>query len=339
MMMDPLEVLKQKLVLIKDRVRGVLHGHANGVYLYGRPGTSKTHTVQTMLQELNVPHVPHNGHITPGGLFALLRDNPESIIVLDDVSCIFKEPLTLQYLLAALGTPPDGSRTRLVCQGTARGHQVARFSGGIIVITNLPLADHRSEVLAALKDRVHTVAYEPSDEEMAAFILEIASGSPRGVLKDNALMVAQFLLQECKTAGVRSSMRLFLDRALTDFQQWAAGRSQCHWQDLIRSSVQEEVTSPQHPLQDVSRKERLESERRLVLSICQEFPKAADRLKVWKEKTGGSKSPFYRHFQELKKQGLLDGGSGSVPDDAIITPPIPTSTRKRTGRPMGLILS
>jgi hypothetical protein len=304
---QPLQELHDQLVLIKDRVRGVVHGHANGMYLHGRPGTSKTHSVRTTLEQLNVPSVSHSGHLTPVGLFGLLRENPQSILVLDDVSSILSQPVALQILLASLGSPPDGSRTRTVRYKSAKGDEVVRFLGGIIVITNLPLADHDNAVLGALRDRVHVIGYEPTDEQIEAFIYELAESSPRGIPADEALTVARYLVSECRNCGVRPSVRLFMDKALPDYRQWAEQKSQSHWQDLVRSSLQEEAVARVHPLQDVSRSERTESERRLIVSLYEEMKDAKEMVQEWKERTGKGKSAFYRRLNELKARGDVRG--------------------------------
>ncbi len=55
--------LMEKLKVVKDRVRGVVWGESNGMYLYGRPGTSKTHTVCSTLDTLAVNFTYNNGHL------------------------------------------------------------------------------------------------------------------------------------------------------------------------------------------------------------------------------------------------------------------------------------
>ena len=42
--------LHRKQSLIRDRIRGVVHQQANGVYLHGRAGVSKTYLVRTTLK-------------------------------------------------------------------------------------------------------------------------------------------------------------------------------------------------------------------------------------------------------------------------------------------------
>ena len=84
-MQDPLTELQQRQAVIRDRVRGVARRHYAGFYLHGRPGTSKTHTVKTTLDDLDIPYEYHLGHLTPMGLFDLLAQQHDRILVLDDV--------------------------------------------------------------------------------------------------------------------------------------------------------------------------------------------------------------------------------------------------------------
>lgn len=303
--MSVLEGLHRQKSLIRDRIRAVVHQVANGVYLYGRPGSSKTYLVRTTLDALGSRHAYSNGHLTPVGLFDLIEENPQSVIVLDDVSAIFGQPQALQILLAALGTPHDGSRTRTVRYKTANGDRTVLFEGSIIAISNLQLAGHSNEVLAALRDRVHVMAFEPTDEEMEAGIYEIAGAAPRGVPTREAIEVAIFLLEQCRLLGVRPSIRLFIDKALSDYRLWQSGNSESHWQDLVRSSLLELVVPQQRELRDLTRKDQIASERSLVLELHSTYPSSEDQLTAWRERTGKSKSAFYRRRQELQSEGRL----------------------------------
>jgi len=298
---SPLQSLRNRQALIRDRIRAVVYGHANGVYLFGRPGISKTYSVLTFLETLGERFEHVTGHVTSIGLFEALERNPDSVIVLDDVSDLFSKPPSLQFLLAALGSPPDGSRTRVVKYKRANDERVVHFSGGIIAMSNLQLEGHRNQVLAALQDRVHLMSYEPTDAEIEAEIFHIASTAPRTVASVDATLVAQFLLELCRESGVRPSIRLYMDKALDTFQQWQQGRSESDWRDLVRSSVQQMVIAQQHPLRDISRKEQIAGERRLVEELCEMFPGRHERVAAWKARTGKSQAAFYRRFKELKE--------------------------------------
>lgn len=302
---SPLQSLRNRQSLIRDRIRAVVYGKANGVYLHGRPGVSKTYIVKTSLKELGQRFEYSCGHLTPIGLFELLEQNPDSVIVLDDVSVIFSQPQALQILLAALGSPPDGSRTRIVKYKRANVERVVHFSGGIIAISNLQLEGHSDQVLGALQDRVHLMSYEPTDAEIEAEIYHIASTAPRDVASVDATLVAQFLLEMCRESGVRPSIRLYMDKALPDFDLWQKGQSESDWRDLLRSSVQQMVIAQVHPLRNISRKEQIAGERRLVQELCAMFPGRLDRVGAWKARTGKSQAAFYRRFNELKQEGRL----------------------------------
>lgn len=298
--LSALSRLHSKHSLIRDRIRAVVRGAANGIYLHGRPGLSKTYLVRTTLEQLGQRHAYQNSHVTPIGLFELIESNPQSVIVLDDVSSIFTQPTALQILLAALGTPHDGSRTRVVRYKRADVDRRVNFEGGIIAISNLQLAGHTNQVLGALRDRVHVLSYEPTDEEVEANLFEIAGTAPRGVSSVDAVMVASFLLDTCRMAGVRPSIRLFMDKSLPDFALWKNGDSESHWHDLVRAGVEEAVIAPQHPLRDISRKEQVEADRRIVQDLCVEFPDKKRRIEVWKARTGKSTAAFYRRYRELR---------------------------------------
>ena len=70
---DHLKDLEQQHSLIRDRIRAVVHGNATGMYLHGRPGTSKTFLVETTLKGLAVGYVPHRGVITANGFLELIK--------------------------------------------------------------------------------------------------------------------------------------------------------------------------------------------------------------------------------------------------------------------------
>jgi len=52
---NPLAELQRRLAVVRARILAVTHHHANGFYLFGRAGTSKTHTIRTTLAEFGKP--------------------------------------------------------------------------------------------------------------------------------------------------------------------------------------------------------------------------------------------------------------------------------------------
>ena len=300
--------LNKQITVVKDRVRGVVHRMSNGLYLHGRPGTSKTHTVRSTLDLLAVNYTASSGHLTPIGLFDLLAENEDRIIVLDDVSAIFNAPIALQLLLTALGNPHDGSRKRLVKYKTAKETRVVRFDGGIICMSNLALEGHHHEVLAALRDRINVIHYEPSDDQIIALILKLADDGVGGTNTRDARMVATFLIDECKLREVRPSVRLFVDKAIKDFQLWNAGKCEAHWRDLVVSNLEQALVELQHEPRNLSRAEEIEAEQRIALDIYLNFSGRAERVAEWEQRTKKKQASLYRRFDELKKAGRLSAG-------------------------------
>ena len=207
---DHYAALMRQIKIVKDRVRGVVHRKSNGLYLYGRAGTSKTHTVCTTLDTLGVNYAYSNGHLTPIGLFELIAENRDRVIVMDDVTAIFNQPIAVQILLAALGNRHDDTGVRYVRHKTARGDRIVAFAGGIIGISNLSLSGQNNEVLRALNDRIFSINYDPSDDQIIALMMALARRGLRGVSPDECVMVCNFLLNAMRTREIpafHSSLR------------------------------------------------------------------------------------------------------------------------------------
>lgn len=280
---DPaLAELERRLAVVRDRVQGVARGHHTGFYLFGRPGVSKTYTVRTTLDRLGVPYAYHTGHLTPVGLFDLLEENADCVLVLDDVGQLLDQKVGLQILLAALGKQPETGGERVVRYRRQGKDATVRFSGGIVMVSNLEL--HDSPVLEALKSRVHVLRYDPTDEQVAALMRRIASkgwpaDAPR-VPAGQCLEVAEFLIAESRGLEVRLDLRLLLDKGLPDFLQWREGHAETNWKDLVLTSLEERLGELRHtPLpRPKSRGERLVEERRIVREIVAVHQSREERL-------------------------------------------------------------
>lgn len=300
---DPLETLRRREMTIRDRVRGVTHGESNGMYVHGRAGTSKTYTVRTTLEAEDVPHHVQNGHLTPRATFDVLRDHRGEIVVLDDVTSILESPIALQILLAALGSPHDGSRKRLVTYTTAKGDERFYFTGGVILLSNLDLAGHHGPVLSALRDRVHVLEYAPTYEEIVAKIRDIAAAGVRGVSANDAATVAEYVIDRCHAYQVCPSLRIFVDKAIGDYKLWKGGRTELHWQDLVSSTVQAAAVPPNHEPRDISRISTMDRERRVALDIIRSGFVGEAAIEQWTQRTGKVRDAYYRRRRELVKSG------------------------------------
>jgi hypothetical protein len=287
-----LQEIEAQLVMIRDRLRSVCEGYSTGFYLYGPPGISKTYTVKNFLDDNSIPFEHVKSHLSGSALFDAIEENPKGVLLLDDVSAIFKEPKAVQILLAALGSPPDGSRVRKVPYRTARGKRVVNFTGGIVAISNLGIDEHRNGVIAALKSRVTVQMLDPTPEQVEAKVFKIAMDGPAGVTAEDASMVAEFLMRECRMRGTRLTIRLFVDSALPDFRMWKDKRSEGHWEDLVRANVAGGFVPRRHAVREMPRSDETNADRRSVPTTFSRFPTPMERLRAWREQNARSKTTF-----------------------------------------------
>ncbi|QDU05926.1 hypothetical protein V6x_56700 [Gimesia chilikensis] len=283
-----LQSFQAKLTLIGDRVRSVAGLYHTGCYLVGRPGTSKSYTVKGQLNQIGVAWVYKNARMTPMGLFSFIAEHPDQILVLDDIGSLFKSEQALQILLSALDGDPQ--KARVVTYKSKDEDLRVQFTGGIIALSNFPL---RSDPLAkALGSRVVLVEHEPTDEEIAAYIHQLALKGADGLTVEECIEVSGFLITETRDADLRLDLRQY-DKAVRDYRQYKNGHSQTPWHDLVRTSLMRLATESNEP---ISKKEEIENQRQLVRQAIQQFP---DDTHAQLSATGLKKSTFYSRRKEV----------------------------------------
>lgn len=298
--------LNRRQGIFRDYVRAVAHQYATGLYLFGRPGTAKTHTVKAVMEkEIAEPYVYQRGHLTPMGLFDLIGERRDDVIVLDDLTAVLDSDVALQILLSALEHPAPGDRTRSrVVKYRRQGREErVSFRGGIICISNREL--HDDELLCAFKSRVHTLNYDPSDAQLGALMLSLAelgwphTGRPE-IAPEEARSVVHYLIGEMLRLGCRFDLRLFVNKALPDYQQWKDDETESDWRDLVTASIEEHLVAIRHADERPSRAERKQDEHSLVREILREHDTRDARVRVWIERTGKSERAFYRRLAEMQ---------------------------------------
>ena len=294
-----LEELNRRLDVVRSRVSSVARRYANGFYLFGRAGTSKTYTVRMTLDGLNKPYHYHSGHLTPMGLFELVEQQHDRTIVLDDVSELLGQKIALQILLAALGNQPTDTGVRIVKYRRMGRDQTVQFVGGIILISNLEI--HSAPLLDALRSRLHYLKYDPSDEQIEALMRDVAAkGWSQGRLTmtaDESLEVCEFLIGESKRLGVRLDMRLLVNKAFPDFVLHRRGHAKVHWRDLVITTLEAQLVELKHTPK--TRKDTKDEEHRLIQEIVAQFSDPKDQLAAWQEKTGKSYRALRRRVAEI----------------------------------------
>ncbi|MCI0458570.1 MAG: hypothetical protein L0Z62_16525 [Gemmataceae bacterium] len=301
-----LRELRRRQGIVRDYVRGVARQYATGLYLFGRPGTAKTHTVRAVLDDdLKQPYCYQRGHLTPVGLFELLGEHADEVIVLDDLGFVLKSDVALQVLLSALEHPTSRDRVRVV-KYKRQGHEErVYFRGGIICISNREL--HGDEMLDAFKSRVNVLNYDPSNAQLGALMLDIAArrwsaaGAVPDVRPEEALEVAHFVIGELLRLGCRFDLRLFVNKALPGYRQWKEGEAESDWRDLVTASIEEHLIAVRHAsATPATREDRKAEEHTLIRQLLKDHPTREARVRAWIELTGKSERAFYRRLAELE---------------------------------------
>jgi hypothetical protein len=292
--------LEQKLQLIRDRVQSVSDRYANGLYLWGEGGTSKSFTVQKMLGELRTPYKLTNTRLTAKGLFELLRDFPDLVHLLEDAESLLLDRHAASVLRSALWGQdgPDAYQERSVVWQIAGNREEVLFTGGIIVIANTPLEDLPE--IRALKTRITVLHYAPTTAEIVVMMKDIAArGHQHGkheLSPSECLEVAEEVIRRFQQLGRSPDIRLMIN-TFKDRLQWANGCSTTHWHDLLDSRLRERVapSSGRH-LSRAARKEQEQDIARRIMSLPPQ-----ERLQAWKNETGKSQPALYRRLNEVQQ--------------------------------------
>jgi hypothetical protein len=290
--------LRQKLQIIRDRVRGVAERYYSGVYVVGRPGTSRTYSVRKELNRCTKDWLYRNARMSAMGLFDLLAEYPHHVIVLDDIHSLFTDRQAIQILLPALDGEP--SKPRTVTYKTRHGNQRIMFHGGIIGVSNLPL---KSDPLGqALVSRVKMVEHEPSDEEIVAFMRFLTAKGWQDLSAAEHRMVVDFLISESQELNQRLDLR-HLAKARDDFRQWKHRKAKTDWHDLVRSSLLKPFVDTPTVL---TKREEILREMELVRELIKKYPGEPPRQF---EVSGLKKSTFYNR----RRQVLAEARGNTMP--------------------------
>jgi hypothetical protein len=227
------------------------------------------------------------------------------ITILDDLGSIFRSQIALQLLLAALEHPTTSDRSRRVVYKRQDHEECVNFRGDIICISNICL--HDEEMLAAFKSRVHTLDYNPTNAQLGAFMLELAErGWPPArptITPREAVEIARYLISELLRLGCRFDLRLFVDKALRDFEQVKDGEAESDWRDLVSASLEQHLMKLRHPTETPQDREATKAkEHELILKLLAEFPTREEQVAAWRERTGKSERAFYRRLAELDRR-------------------------------------
>ncbi len=293
--------LEKKLHLIRDFVAAVAGRFKTGFYLCGTGGVGKSFTVLRHLEKIGVPYQLYNSRMTAKGLFLAFRDAPDMIHVLEDMERLTKDPDAQGVLRSALWAQPGHDRTVTWTTATG-GKERFVFRGGLILISNRPLADLPE--LRALATRIEVHRLEVTDAELTAQMREMAGKGywmldKLVIAPDDCVRVTEHLLAECRAAGCPLDLRL-QQKAFQTYLQHAADRSFSHWEDLLAASVREATCHFRHEVNTNSPEVKKAKRRNVVREVMDSIADAREQERTYTEKTGASRADFYRRKREVE---------------------------------------
>jgi len=282
--------------LMKARAMGVARKKHVGAYISGRTGIGKTVAVRNVFDQEGVNYQYINCRLSPGGLCDAMRQNPEDVFVLDDVSTLYKNQQGLQVLLAALnGNAREPRKITYLLKGT-RKEPTFQFFGGIVAISNVPL--HRDPVADAVASRVRPLEHAPSDEVIASFMRSQALKVFLDLCPAECWEVVDYVITQSKRCEYRLDLR-HMEHGWQDYRLWKHGESfGVNWKELIASSMQQMARQEELLYPAATKKEEIEHQRDLVRHAIKLFPN--DRRRQI-EHSGLATRTFDRRLQEIKR--------------------------------------
>ncbi|HEX8203733.1 MAG TPA: hypothetical protein VF590_24870 [Isosphaeraceae bacterium] len=303
--------LERKLLLVRDHVTAVGKGYKTGLYLYGTGGVGKSFTVLRHLERLEIPYRLYNSRMTAKALFLTLMNAPDAVHVLEDMERVTRDPDAQGVLRSALWSQPG--HERVVTWATAtEGCLRFTFRGGLILISNRPLADLPE--LRALATRIEVYHLDVSEVELTALMRELASKGysedGRPILSpEECVLVTERLLKECRSAGCTLDLRL-QQKAFQTYRQFAADSSISHWEDMLAASVREATCHFRHEMNTATPEARKAQRRNVVREVMALTADAKEQERAYSERTGASRADFYRRKREV------ESGEFNAADDA-----------------------
>jgi hypothetical protein len=302
-----LSKLHRKLHLLRDLATAVVKGFKAGLYLYGIGGIGKSYTVLDQLRRLEAPYVLWNARMTAKGLFLGLKQSPDAVHVLEDMERLTKDADAQGVLRSAMWAQPGCERV-VTWTNATEGPQRFVFRGGLILISNRPMADMPE--LRALATRIEVHMLDATDAELTAMMRELASRGYRHQDKvvigpQECLEVTEQLLQECRAAGCPLDLRL-QQKCFQTYLQWESDWSSTDWRDLIAASVRAAAHHFRHEANTLPREARRSQRRNILREILSETKDVKQQEDQYRARAKGSRADFFRRKREIDT-GDFDG--------------------------------
>ncbi|HEY7426845.1 MAG TPA: hypothetical protein VH682_21595 [Gemmataceae bacterium] len=281
---------------IRDRIRGVVRSIHTGFHLWGDGGTSKSYTVLDELEKLKADYLIHNTRLTGRGLVDALQQLPSTVHVIEDCESIFDEKRAWGVLRSALGSQSKERPMQREISWTAFRTLIRFiFTGSIILIANKPL--EALPELAALATRITVLQLVTTFAEVAALMRSVAlHGFTYGqdvVTPNECTEVAESVIDRMHSLARPLDPRVYVN-GVKDYLQCKTGHSDTDWKDLIESRLRRTTFLRERRVDVMSR------EASIAYELSQMHIAPAERVRLWKEKTGKSPRAYWRRLKDLE---------------------------------------
>jgi len=167
----------------ENYVKMVAMGDLLGCVLIGPAGMGKTHLVDNVIKDMNIPknkYVKYGGHITLASIYEFLFENSDKLIFFDDCSQLINQTEIMELLKQSLQT--NGSRIlNYRSYGTqTQAPKKFAFEGQIIMAFNS--VDKGSPNVRAIIDRAPMIELKYSRKEIFDAMYQIAEHEGGGLL-------------------------------------------------------------------------------------------------------------------------------------------------------------
>jgi len=281
--------LESQRAYIRDMTNAVRKKVITGLQITGRPGVGKSHMIQEILGDAS-DFVMCRGLLSRRQAIERFAENPDKLFVFDDVAGCTNEPVFFQILLHALD---GGSKTERVISSEVKGNKIRiPFTGSLIFIGNSAFRGAPRAVVEALESRVHTIAYNPSREEVEWQAYQLAEAGFSGMTPTESVRLVSFVLRECRAAGRDPDIRLLIERIIPIYREAQQEQTLCSWEELTRQIVWTSTARTDRPHSDTELREIL---RDLRITL----PQTPDRVDRYHQLTGRSRATYFRDLKRL----------------------------------------
>ena len=180
---------------LENLIKLTVNGSSNALFIAGRGGIGKTHTVEKVLADLGLQdgrgYFKNTGSASAAGIYSLLFKYRDSVILFDDSDDALGDQEARNIFKAATDTkktrklvwnkmgknvvdPDSMTDEEMLDQGLIP--RFFEFTGKIIFISNLPI--NKLDPDGAIRTRAYMIDINPTDVEVYAFMEKIADHIP-----------------------------------------------------------------------------------------------------------------------------------------------------------------